>query len=116
MSFQDIKVKYYGLPGALNWFSQQTFFFALLHKYPLFIGSLERSDRAESGSHILDTQNPIFSFRHNFTKQYFFSKVRLIPDSDRSDLSKEPIKMGTYVKAQKKKVCRENLSQASGAL
>ena len=25
------------------------FFFALLHKYPLFIGSLERSDRAELG-------------------------------------------------------------------
>ena len=27
-------------------------------------------------------------------KKYFFSKVRLIPDSARSDLSKEPIKSG----------------------
>ena len=45
-----------------------------------------------SGSHILDPQNPIFSFRHNFTKKYFFSKSRLIPDSARSDFSKEPIK------------------------
>ena len=30
-------------------FHGKPFFFALLHKYPLFIGSLERSDRAESG-------------------------------------------------------------------
>ena len=30
-------------------FHGKLFFFALLHKYPLFIGSLERSDRAESG-------------------------------------------------------------------
>ena len=45
-----------------------------------------------SGSHILDPQNPFFSFRHNFTKNAFFSKVRLITDSTWSDLSKEPIK------------------------
>ena len=41
---------------------------------------------------ILDRQNPIISFRHNSTKKYFFSKVRLVSDSARSDLSKEPIK------------------------
>ena len=43
-----------------------------------------------SGSHILDRHNPIFSFRHNFTN--FFSRVRLVSDSARSDISKEPIK------------------------
>ena len=37
-------------------------------------------------------QGPIISFRHNFTKKYFFSKVRLVSDSARSDLPKEPIK------------------------
>ena len=56
-----------------------------------------------SGSHILDPQNPIFSFRHNFTKKYFFSKVRLIPDPDRSDLSKEPTKSGYWCKSAKKR-------------
>ena len=55
-----------------------------------------------SGSNILDPQNPIFSFRHNFTKKYFFSKIRLIPDSARSDLSKEPIKSGYLCKNAKK--------------
>ena len=55
-----------------------------------------------SGSHILDPQNPIFSFRHNFTKKYFFSKVRLIPDSAWSDLPKEPIKSGYLCKNTKK--------------
>ena len=55
-----------------------------------------------SGSHELDPQNPNFSFRHNFTKKYFFSKVRLIPDSARSDLSKEPIKSGYLWKMEKK--------------
>ena len=29
------------------------------------------------GSHILDSQNPIFSFHHNFTKKYFFQKYAL---------------------------------------
>ena len=56
-----------------------------------------------SGSHILDPQNPIFSFRHNFTKKHFFSKVRLIPDSAQSDLSKEPIKSGYWRKNAKKR-------------
>ena len=42
-----------------------------------------------------------FSFRHNFTKKYVFSKVRLIPDSARSDLSKEPIKSGYLCKSAK---------------
>ena len=52
-----------------------------------------------------------FSFRQNFTKKYFFSKVRLITDSARSDLSKEPIKVGTRVKIRKKnKVFRDNWS------
>ena len=55
-----------------------------------------------SGSHILDPQNPIFSFRHNFTKKHFSSKVRLIPDSARSDLSKEPTKSGYLCKSSKK--------------
>ena len=56
-----------------------------------------------SGSHILDPQNPIFSFCHNFTKKYLFSKVRLNPDSARSDLSKEPIKSEYLCKNAKKK-------------
>ena len=43
-----------------------------------------------------------FSFRHNFTKKCFFSKVRLIPDSARSDLSKEPIKSQYLCKNAKK--------------
>ena len=30
-----------------------------------------------SGSHILDPQNPIFSFRHNFTKKYIYQKYDL---------------------------------------
>ena len=55
-----------------------------------------------SGSHILEPQNLTFSFPHNFTKKYFFSKVRLIPDSTRSDLSKEPIKSGYLCKSAKK--------------
>ena len=46
-----------------------------------------------SGSHILDRQGPIISFRHNLKpKKYFFSKVWLVSDSARSDLFKEPIK------------------------
>ena len=65
---------------------------------------------------MLDPQNPIFSFRHNFTKKYFFSKVRLIPDSARSDSSKEPIKSGYLCKNAKKKVFRDNWSHPSGAL
>ena len=28
-------------------------------------------------SNILDPKNPIFSFRHNFTKKYFFQKYDL---------------------------------------
>ena len=39
----------YSAPDGWDLLSQKTFFFAFLHKYPLFIGSLERSDRAESG-------------------------------------------------------------------
>ena len=50
------------------------------------------------------------------TSPIFFSKVRLIPDSARSDLSKEPIKSGYLCKNAKKKVSRENRSQASGQL
>ena len=38
-------------------------FFSLLHKYPLFIGSLERSDRAESG------------ISRTFEKKYFLVKL-----------------------------------------
>ena len=69
-----------------------------------------------SGSHILDPQNPIFSFRHNFTKKYFFSKFRLFPNSARSDISKEPITSGYLRKNAKIKISRENRSQASGQL
>ena len=46
-----------------------------------------------SGSHILDRQNPIIFFRHNFTKKYIFPKVPLVSDSTRSDISKELIKI-----------------------
>ena len=65
---------------------------------------MDFEDPIMSGSHILDPQNPFFSFRHNFTKKYFFSKVRLtsIPDSARSDLSKEPIKSEYLCKNAKK--------------
>ena len=45
-----------------------------------------------SGSHILGPQRSIISFPHNSTKKYFFSKVQLVSETDRSDLSKEPIK------------------------
>ena len=55
-----------------------------------------------SGSHILDPRNPFFSFRRNFTKKYVSSQVRLIPDSNRSDLSKEPIKSELSCKNAKK--------------
>ena len=51
---------------------------------------------------IVDPQGPIISFRHNFTKKYFFSKVRLVSDSARSDLSKEPIKSEYLCKNAKK--------------
>ena len=44
-------------------FHGKPFFFALLHKYPLFIGSLERSDRAESGISL------------TFEKKYFLVKL-----------------------------------------
>ena len=36
------------------------FFLAFLHKYPLFIGSLERSDRAESGISRTFEKKPFF--------------------------------------------------------
>ena len=42
------------------------------------------------GSHILGPQWPIISFPNNFTN--FFKKVRLVSETYRSDLSKEPIK------------------------
>ena len=45
-----------------------------------------------SGKDILGPEGPYISFPHNFTKKYFFSKVRLVSDSARRDLSKEPIK------------------------
>ena len=51
-----------------------------------------------SGSHILDRQNPITYFHHNLTKKYFFSKVRLVSDSDRSDIFKELIRIGYLCK------------------
>ena len=44
-------------------FHGKPFFFALLPKYPLFIGSLEISDRAESG------------ISHTFEKKVFFGEV-----------------------------------------
>ena len=44
-----------------------------------------------SGKDILGPERPYISFPHNFTNK-FFSKVRLVSDSDRQDLSKEPIK------------------------
>ena len=62
----------YSAPDAWDWFSQQ-FVFALLHKYPLFIGSLERSDRAESG------------ISRTFEKKYFFGKLRRKEKSDFGD-------------------------------
>ena len=42
--------------------------------------------------HILVTEGHNMSFPHNFTKKYFFSKVRLVSDSARRDLSEETIK------------------------
>ena len=48
-----------------------------------------------SGSHILGPQGPIISFPHNFTKKDFFSKVQLVTETTRSDISKEPIKKVT---------------------
>ena len=62
--------------------------FEFLHKYSLFIGSLERSDRTESGI--------------SRTFKSIFSKVRLVPDSTRSDISKEPIKSGYLCKNENK--------------
>ena len=44
-----------------------------------------------------------FFFLSQLHQKYFFSKVRLIPDSTRSDLSKEPIKVSTCVKMRKKR-------------
>ena len=52
---------------------------------------------------VLNARDTDFSFRHNFTKKYLFSKVRIIPDSARSDLSKEPIKRVYLCKSAKKK-------------
>ena len=44
-------------------FHGKPFFFALLQKYPFFNGSLERSDRAESG------------ISRTFEKKYFLVKL-----------------------------------------
>ena len=44
-------------------FHGKPYFFALLHKYPLFIGSLERSNRAKSG------------IGRTFEKKYFLVKL-----------------------------------------
>ena len=49
-----------------------------------------------SGKDILGPEGPYISFPHNFTKKYFFSKVRLVSDSARQDISKESIKIGVY--------------------
>ena len=43
--------------------TENLIFFAFLHKYPLFIGSLEISDRAESG------------ISHTFEKTYILVKL-----------------------------------------
>ena len=51
-----------------------------------------------SGSHILGTLGPIISFPNNLTKKYFYSKVRLVSETARSDLFKEPIKSYCYCK------------------
>ena len=69
-----------------------------------------------SGSYILDRQNPIISFRHNFTKKYFFSKVRLVSDSSRSDLFKEPTRVSICVNMRYNELCCDDLSQAPGQL
>ena len=45
---QDITINIVHLTLGTG-FHGKPYFFALLHKYPLFIGALERSDRAESG-------------------------------------------------------------------
>ena len=45
-----------------------------------------------SGEDILGPEGPYISFPHNLTKKYFFSKVRIVSDSARRDLSEEPIK------------------------
>ena len=47
---------------------------------------------------VLSPQGPNISFPRNFTKNYFFSKVRLVPETARSDLSSEPIKVSISVK------------------
>ena len=41
---------------------------------------------------IVGHEGAYISFLHNFTKKYFFSKVRLVSDSAQRDLSKDPIK------------------------
>ena len=55
-----------------------------------------------SGSHILDPQNPIFLSVINSQKNTSFQKFDLFPGSDRSDLSKEPIKSEYLCKNAKK--------------
>ena len=53
-----------------------------------------------SGKDILGPEGPYISLSHNFTKNYFFSKVRLVSDSARRDIFKEPIKVGVCVKVR----------------
>ena len=53
----------YSAPDAYDQLSRNSFFFAFLHKYSLFIGSLERFDRAES------------VINRTFEKKYFLVKL-----------------------------------------
>ena len=52
-----------------------------------------------SGKDILGPEGPYISFPYNFTKKYFFSNFWLVSDSDRRDLSKEPIKSWGFCKS-----------------
>ena len=61
-----------------------------------------------SGSHIFDRPGPIISFPNNSTKKYFFSKVRLVSETARSDISKEPTKFSIFVK-----MCQNSLVKSS---
>ena len=68
-----------------------------------------------SGSHILDPQN-LICLSVITSPNVLFSKVRLIPDSARSNISKEPIKSEYLCKNAKKKEFRDNWSYVSGRL
>ena len=45
------------------------------------------------GKDILVPEGPNISFPHNFIKNYLFPKIQVVSDSDRRDISKDPIKI-----------------------